>query len=134
VLSRQIQEALWQKRQESCWKEDKANCAWRMAKKVTTQVVSTLEINLCSKVAENSKSEIRNSKWFDRLTILSTVEGQIRIPNDKNSKLRNPLFLFQVINSALILEHLKIRISILSRISCFEIPVYPGWVHGSVEL
>ncbi len=36
---------------------------------------------------------------------------------------KRSLFLFQVINSALILEHLKIRISILSRISYFVLRI-----------
>ncbi len=49
----------------------------------------------------NSKYEYRNTKWFDQpfdrltvlsevegLTTLSQVEGQIRIPNDKNSPIK----------------------------------------------
>jgi hypothetical protein len=30
---------------------------------------------------QNPKPEARNPKWFDKLTILSQVEGQIRISN-----------------------------------------------------
>lgn len=33
------------------------------------------------KAFKNSNIEYRNTKWFDRLTILSTVEGQIRNSN-----------------------------------------------------
>jgi len=35
---------------------------------------------------ENPKREIRNSKWFDMLTILSRVEGQIQNTNGQNEK------------------------------------------------
>jgi hypothetical protein len=35
---------------------------------------------------KNPKFEARKKKWFDRLTILSEVEGQIRISNVPNSK------------------------------------------------
>jgi len=39
----------------------------------------------------NSKSEARSSKWFDQLTTLSQVEGQIRITQCSNvqNKLNN---------------------------------------------
>jgi len=41
---------------------------------------------MTDKVTKNSKSQISNNKWFDKLTTLSQVEGQItmiEIPNHK---------------------------------------------------
>ena len=37
---------------------------------------------LCGVFDENSKHQVPNLKWFDKLTILSQVEGQN--PNDQN--------------------------------------------------
>jgi hypothetical protein len=34
----------------------------------------------------NSKSQISNNKWFDKLTTLSLVEGQITMTKIRNSK------------------------------------------------
>jgi hypothetical protein len=36
---------------------------------------------------KNSKSQITNIKWFDKLTTLSLVEGQITMTKIRNSKL-----------------------------------------------
>jgi hypothetical protein len=35
---------------------------------------------------KNSKSQITNNKWFDKLTTLSQVEGQITMTKIRNSK------------------------------------------------
>ena len=37
-------------------------------------------------VVGNSKSEARSTKWFDKLTTLSKVEGQIQNPNSQMFK------------------------------------------------
>ncbi len=37
-------------------------------------------------VTKNSKSQISNIKWFDKLTTLSQVEGQITMTEIQNSK------------------------------------------------
>jgi hypothetical protein len=37
-------------------------------------------------VTKNSKSQITNIKWFDKLTTLSPVEGQIPMAEIQNSK------------------------------------------------
>jgi hypothetical protein len=43
--------------------------------------------------SKNSKSEARNPKWFDKLTTLSQVEGQIQMFKIQNAKERDPFSL-----------------------------------------
>jgi hypothetical protein len=40
----------------------------------------------CPQKHQNSNLEIRNSKWFDRLTILSEVEGQYQMTKIQRTK------------------------------------------------
>jgi len=42
---------------------------------VKTRLLDFIDLGL----AQNPKPEARNSKWFDKLTTLSEVEGQIQI-------------------------------------------------------
>jgi hypothetical protein len=39
-----------------------------------------------AEVTKNSKSQISNNKWFDKLTTLSQVEGQITMTEIQNPK------------------------------------------------
>ncbi len=59
----------------------------------------------------NTKSEVRNPKWFDMLTILSKVEGQIQMTKNRNPKQYD-------------LED-RTRIFDLFRISDFDIRILP---------
>jgi hypothetical protein len=44
------------------------------------------ELFWITRVTKNSKSQIANIKWFDKLTTLSLVEGQITMTKIQNSK------------------------------------------------
>jgi hypothetical protein len=75
----------------------------------------------CLREAATAKAgEIRNSKWFGRLTILSKVEGQYRMTKIQMTQTLERVLLAPKPEKGGCFRHWDIRASNLFRISVFE--------------
>ena len=82
----------------------------------------------CLREAATAKAgEIRNSKWFDRLTTLSEVEGQCRMTKIPMTQTWWPIFSLDKCTEDRLFCHWDIRISDLFRTSIFEFRIYGNY-------